>query len=321
MVYQSRREFVKNAGLGILALVAAPALINCDSKRRAIPFEEALSNPGLRQQYINQLVEKEFGKGAYKYIDSFIYDRDGSLAKSETASYIDRFRDDPRFLELIAPDYLRSRRLRGIDITEKDVSKFLKSQKGEWVLEDILKQFKIEYEKQIDEGEATTLQYLFDFGKKAKSKVYIKERIFEKDGEYEPTGEIIRSALMHEYSHAEDFFNGINLKEGLSIDASNHSKINGRAVSFVSEMRAYEKQLQFSGKFGRKNPAYKISAYTFADFIYKNALSRETALKPKDFTPYENKLISYYMDRLNNLNKDYPEVLFFIEFFMRKRVY
>jgi len=299
----SRRHFFKK----LAAVVTIPNLIEEQVPKTVITFEEAKANEALRQQYINQLVERIFGAEDYMYIKNFIYDNNSSKSNKELTSIAKRLAEDERYYKKMSRDlknnelyvfsatteYNDDPRFASYNSTDKisKIKEFLETPEG---IKDYSKKVSERNLKRVlaSKNVAITPLHDFDFGKGIRSNVYIKssafedEWIFTSDGsgriEFPATEEGMIALLKHEYKHAKDFYAGIK-EEGLEISNKDTDKIEPRLLKLMMELMAlkddfYETQKlnkETGNEFERYHPAYRKSvvALVFVDVDLKRLKS------------------------------------------------
>lgn len=115
-----------------------------------------------------------------------------------------------------------------------------------------------------------------------------------------PFKERLRVHLQHEYCHAEDSCNGIDLGDDLVINSSNYPRINPKVRTFVMEVRAYSRNVEFARQFGEDNPIFwhvlNDSAILTNDH-YGN-------LKNVKLTKYEARLVDSQIAVFNQIHQE-----------------
>lgn len=322
----TRRDFIKlGCVLGVevtFQFLLGTTAESKTKKQRQITFEEALANISLRQEYINQLVDREFGDNARFYFDETVYDHNKSLFKKNTIIDVNRALNDSQALEKIIRMYLRDSKFN--KLTENDKKTIANKLRN-------LPSDRVELENYIRDRNRKLLNKLIywnmgiysnEFSKGMKSKLHVFGDTF-KDFEFpiniasEPivfpiTEELIRARLQHEYVHAQDNFYGINFGNSLEINNSNYFKINPDVIEFVKETRAYIWQVEYSKeKFGISHIAYRASLITLIQYMNIYGKSIISMYQNGDLKADETKFIEY---QINELKRRVPQIFQFLKY-------
>lgn len=332
MVYiLTRRDFVKQASAGLVAVFAVRTISGLESIAKASPqvkgpthkritFEEARANISLRPQYIDQLAGEEFGEEAYRFADRFVYDHDKNLAIDYAISNLHGDIFDPKNTqhtldELMAevlskrPEYKKEEKLLR-SILEAELKRRLKQK-----VDEIYELEKIHIMRKIKYAAGATIDVPRS---KQKSRIFLFKEIFNDDnltslglGMYPSSEEKIRGILRHEYTHAKTFAKirtqGIVLSKGLVLNESNYYDIHPEVRDFVTETIVYIQEADSAKrKLGANNPVYVRAVVGLAAHVYKSFI--DDAIRPSDYSGINKQLVEHQMNSIKNAAKRHPMI-------------
>lgn len=284
----TRRELLRNS-VAVGGALSIPVLSGCGDERKITT---------QRQKILDDLVRDE----PSPYARRIIYDHDGSLKSQAEYNQFRRILDDPQYLDYI------------IKYTDADNKKFGLTREDYNIfhnLPNFLRRplFNFLNRETGKKQDGFTDFYHPDFGNGVQSDVYISGQAFEriyfgtKNGDIEiPEREKIRTILRHEHIHAENYFKGINLGNGLIINAANHFNIDPRVIRYVMEMEAHLGDVEFSKQqFGEGSSVYWYNALG----LLSNSIQYyDTLIKNRKFTPYEQMLIDTQLSKVDRVSPD-----------------
>ena len=297
------------AGIPLESLVEeyAPAAA---PEKRSVSFNDAVQNPDLRQQYIDQLVERE----PSPYVEKVIYDHDKSLAKKAAALEIDELKN-AEFWGVILLRYIDE--LANIDSTLANLGgegkkAFIEGLLGSPEFDNIIQTSSKMLIDSIEITPIITLHPLLEIGNNTKSKVYLFDGMFNdykiKDTTFNPSEELIRTAINHEYAHAEDNYLGIEL-EDLIIGNSNYWKIHPKVFQFLRETRAHAKSIKFAEQFGMESQPYLFAIMALEIYLSSSGILEPqpfNILPVENFAEFDRKIVQYQTEHIRSL---FPEIV------------
>jgi len=291
MVNVNRKEFM------LIAAVILSKPISGESAPSKITIDHAVSNSDLRQKFIDQLVEKE----SSPYVLSVDYDHDYLKLLEMALDYGN------------TPEFWQGLRQAGIN-NKQDLLDFVKSEP--MLIADI-KQMLVG-SKLENAGAMNSHFHLgsYDFGQGKKTKVLVFKLPFEpykiaelheidytigseeiKPILIHPTEESVREVLHHEYTHAEDFYKGIVMTNGLRIGPDNYNSINPKVMNFVVEIRAYIGGIHYTEQFGRDHPAFIEACH-----MCKGQLKKyQTVLNQITLNTFERQLVQQQVKEIQKV--------------------
>lgn len=277
-------------------------------EQKSITFEEAADSedPILRQEYINQLV-KRIGKpnGALEVI----YDHDGSLSKKSEEEKWNFVFNDPKLFNLHLREFLEV---------------YLKPEEREKARETILN---------TKEGREGFRQYLlsaipensagYTNSRKSPSignraTVYLTKKVFEewkladitKDVPYGKSEEILIGILQHEYSHAEDIFNGLPLGDRMRLDNLNILETHPLVLGFVSDVKAQLMAIDYvKNNFGKEHKAYAFMLHKLSNEVTEFNIFISHIRGRLNPTKIDNLAYDFYFQKLNEALDEARKIL------------
>lgn len=327
----TRREFLATSG----SLLILPELVLPQVKSVRITFEEAKQNLSLRQKYIDQLVGDLFGSGADKYVSKFIYDHEGEETRRAEFALFEQVENNPKYhsflrrqlnvnkelLKSALDRYSEDEKFKKMNEMDKVVKiiEFLNTEEGIKDYANFIK-YKIG-EYFIDDSYGTTIPDHFEFGAGKKSKVFIYDKIFGNiDLEIlQPrwitrtsSEDFIKSILQHEYRHAKDIFEGIEVGNGLHLN-NNNFLADQDATDFIQETSAYQHQIEEARKLNKAsdNAEEKYhTAYLYAISHFNSIFNKSVKkILEKELSPNVNALFEASMRKMRPILEEANKVL------------
>src|SRR3989338_5062988 len=306
---KARRNIIGGV-VGTGALLATRGLIY--ELARPVTFEDARRNPELRQEYINQLVEREFGKTAFQYVHQFVYDYDKSLTVRTINDETIKYSQEQLFLENAIDAYINHPLFKDYNGKErrKKVLEFLQSPSGRPTLQNTVEFIRQGRLRNLEVKLAGSVGYMYDLGLKKKSKLFIYDGVFKPSYRkvsgteriFEPTEENLIAILKHELSHAEDYYRGLHLQNGFAVTHDNFTKIKNDVSFYIYESKAYLRALEFTRALGVDHPTHQFALTDFA----ANMARVEKDLRSAKLDTYNQTLVGIQQGNLKEAIKNYP---------------
>ncbi|MBI3027675.1 hypothetical protein HYY70_06205, partial [Candidatus Woesearchaeota archaeon] len=193
-------------------------------------------------------------------IDSLVLGITQSEAAPATKRRItfEQARSDPK---KFAADYVRQllEEMYGKD----EVKKYVHNVKFFATREDYFQEYPTLEKTDAMESNLVTNYEGSKFGKKAKSEIIVFPELFTHNRELkignrtisvEPTEEIIKAYLRHEFKHAQDNYHGIKLKGGNEISSTDYGRINFEVYKFIKESRGCVEEMAYIMASEKVNP-------------------------------------------------------------------
>ena len=306
---KARRNIIGGV-VGTGALLATGGLIY--ELARPVTFEDARRNPELRQEYINQLVEREFGKTAFQYVHQFVYDYDKSLTVRTINDETIKYSQEQLFLENAIDAYINHPLFKDYNGKErrKKVLEFLQSPSGRPTLQNTVEFIRQGRLRNLEVKLAGSVGYMYDLGLKKKSKLFIYDGVFKPSYRnvsgteriFEPTEENLIAILKHELSHAEDYYRGLHLQNGFAVTHDNFTKIKNDVSFYIYESKAYLRALEFTRALGVDHHTHQFALTDFA----ANMARVEKDLRSAKLDTYNQTLVGIQQGNLKEAIKNYP---------------
>ena len=295
---------------------------------RRISFEEARADrenrKGIRQKYIDQVVNEELGDQAQLYIDRFTYDHNGQLALDYSGPFrVSNLRNPAKIKPIKDSIWLEFLALARKDTQYKSLSKLELISIFDRYFEGKLQQF-IENEIKLDRKDklnyisnSYAMSRYSDFGQGKKSRSFIWGRIFDKVEEARSkfgkdySGEdLLKMCIHHEYLHAKDIFHGIRFGNNLVLNSSNYDKFKSEeARYFVLETEAHLNEADFAQKkFGIGHFRYRAAITSYAWHVYKTMVAPDTRIDESVYNSTERAYVRYQKDSIRKSAARHPEV-------------
>ena len=143
-----------------------------------------------------------------------------------------------------------------------------------------------------------------------KSTVYITKKVFEdwklgyfaKEVPYNASEEILIGLLQHEFSHAEDIFNGLILGNKLKVNNSNLQNVHPTILAYISDIKAQVRAIEYVGKtFGKDNKAYAFLLNDLSNDVIEFNWSISHTRGKLNPTNLDNRLHDFYGPKVNEL--------------------
>ncbi len=318
----SRRELLK----GIVAAVPVLSNIaNMLSSNDEVTYQQALADKenkkGLRQKYLKQLVRNS---PYSRFITNVIYDHNREYAPLETSD-IPKIKKNPRLIWEIINEYLythdSSYQGKSSESKAELRKKFMQSEDN-----------RSNFEQYLKERASRAVTYLSDkfaivscndsgFGTHLGSTLYVFGRVFQDitmDGakgslNVPPSEKYLKAILEHEFAHAEDNYNGINL-QWFKADRNNYLDVHPEILDLVKEARGFLRQFDtikhyeltepsrlLSNDIFSLPPDYFQSVYSLATYLS----IKSDFLDPKKLSFVDSMIVS---NVLGDIRKRIPEI-------------
>jgi len=292
-ILKTRRKII--IGAGLLLTSAALGGIGYLHREQILEVKDRLLNPNIaseRQQKLDELVKNY----PCHYTQHIYYDHDGSLITKFPSKLADMLLSNPAYMRVVEDLIISEYEKRGYPKTS--IENFLKNPDAKRMLEDVIrKSFGEELELYVPGEPAAMPFYTPLFGRGLKSDIYFFKSAFqnEKREIMRKTIEIplqlrLKVIYMHECFHAKQFYEGIKMNKGLTLDSSNFKLISPAACNFITESAAYIDTYE-SFRDSEKNLVGQLySAVKMAGFI----LAQVETLKKYRLTALETQFIGIF---------------------------
>jgi len=244
-----------------------------------VSFELAVRDYRYRQSHLDRLVEEYIATPAedesQEYVsasvDQVIYDHDYSRAQEDVVTRAELVAQDPRNLPILRSRINHDPLLKQ-GFYNFSGQKLLGSEFGLSTSSgpnpDILEYMQspealVSYADHLTGGAVTNIDQRssaiaignpLDFGLPTRSKIYFFDRAYRdhsfnfEDGRISlpATEEKIISLLHHEDQHTQDYYQGIDLGNGLIIDNTNFHRVNRMVLNFVTQTRAGMREFEYT---------------------------------------------------------------------------
>ena len=266
------------------------------------------------EYYANkELLERIVRDKPSPFVRNVAYDHTRSLEAKEYYTIFRRILDDQQALSYLARyrDFFGLSHLTEQDIVEmgelsprvKDIAVFISSKVSG-------------LRREPDDMYATVRIHPSDFGKGIRPDVFVFRDIFYRLFMSSPQGDIeipvegrLITTLEHDYTHAEDIFNGIDLGNGMVINATNYLNIDPRVEKFVMEERAYRRAMELAKReFGEDGV---LCWYELGQLMINRSRTSGN-LEGVTLNDYDRELVRLQMIKSDELE---PEIKRFIEKF------
>jgi len=294
----SRREFLMFSGLLALDRDKRKQISAEIQKQDSVSFEEALADVSLRQKYIDELVTEN----SSPYVEEVIYDNDKSkafelavkMSIAEASLDYHIMHHDNKNIKPYDKVIILHGLMRRMDNMPEVVNEAKKNASPE--------------DFGLNEAAMGTLNFSDGYGLGFKSKMYVFNDSFteweietpEFPIKIQPSEEIFKMHLSHEYKHAANGYKGLTINDNLVVSHSDYQNISDEIAHFVEEGSAYLSGIEFSRQFGKNNSAYLLAVDMF-DVFMTNEIAKLDMLK---INTYEKELMAHYKLEFNKLTDE-----------------